>query len=388
MRILVPDIASVAGGVERMCLSLFPELTKAGVDVIWVVPQHRTKNLERSLPSGHGVTFEDVDWPLGDWRRYVTALCRRFGDISLVCKLRSKMYLWRVETLRIRWKVDHLLYPWILDEPVPEAREISRFVFVHDRNWAHFPNNFTRTPEKLDSHVENWMSKSRGVVTVSESVALELKAKWPFYSAKIKVIPLAASNKPKFTEELWNSVYGAGKRPPAFYYPATFAPHKGHHILLEAVDLLHERGREFNLTLSGHGTTQIPISSETQSHVRALGYTDGSMVDELYLSADVVILPSLYEGFGLPLAEALSWGARVICSDIPAYREQIERLGAQNEVKVVPPGNAEALADAMFNETTRMQAGWDERYRISKLTSAWTWSEVAANILSFLDLKS
>jgi glycosyltransferase involved in cell wall biosynthesis len=41
----------------------------------------------------------------------------------------------------------------------------------------------------------------------------------------------------------------------------------------------------------------------------------------LYRHATAVVQPSLYEGFGLPLAEALAAGGRVLCSDIPAFRE-------------------------------------------------------------------
>ena len=55
--------------------------------------------------------------------------------------------------------------------------------------------------------------------------------------------------------------------------------------------------------------------------VVALGYVDDADLPALYSGADAFVLPSLYEGFGIPVAEALACGTRVVASDIPELHE-------------------------------------------------------------------
>ncbi|HEY2435631.1 MAG TPA: glycosyltransferase, partial [Solirubrobacteraceae bacterium] len=58
-----------------------------------------------------------------------------------------------------------------------------------------------------------------------------------------------------------------------------------------------------------------------QEDVRLLGFQPPEELEGLYTLASCVVLPSLYEGFGLPVLEAMSRGVPVACSDIPALRE-------------------------------------------------------------------
>jgi glycosyltransferase involved in cell wall biosynthesis len=132
--------------------------------------------------------------------------------------------------------------------------------------------------------------------------------------------------------------------------------------------------------LSGHGTKRF-----SGEGVEGLGYVGADTVDALYAQADCVVLPSLYEGFGLPLVEALAWGARVICTDIPPYREQIARYQAGDFVTQVPAGNAEALAAAMRAELDRPAQDWLARLAISRLAASWTWADVAREYMRILE---
>jgi glycosyltransferase involved in cell wall biosynthesis len=95
----------------------------------------------------------------------------------------------------------------------------------------------------------------------------------------------------------------------------------------------------------------------------------------LYNSAQIVVSPSLYEGFGLPAAEAMACGAAVIATTAGAFPEFIDngRTGI-----LVPPGDPEALAAAIRSllgdpdRCTRMGAAASEHIRTN-----FTWQRTA-----------
>jgi glycosyltransferase involved in cell wall biosynthesis len=92
----------------------------------------------------------------------------------------------------------------------------------------------------------------------------------------------------------------------------------------------------------GHATDElnrIAQQMRLNGHVRFLGHRDD--IPDLLAAADVFVFPSLYEGLGGSLIEAMALGLPIVASDIPAIREVVEPEG--NAV-IVPPGDAEALA--------------------------------------------
>jgi glycosyltransferase involved in cell wall biosynthesis len=76
--------------------------------------------------------------------------------------------------------------------------------------------------------------------------------------------------------------------------------------------------------------------------LQILGAVDDARLSALYRAADLLCMPSLDEGFGLPVLEAMSVGLPVVASDIPALRE----LGGDAAV-FVPAGDAQAVASAL-----------------------------------------
>jgi glycosyltransferase involved in cell wall biosynthesis len=148
--------------------------------------------------------------------------------------------------------------------------------------------------------------------------------------------------------------------------------------------MLQKRGLPLRVILTGYGTETLGIKADTadaalykSGTVRGLGYVEAATVEGIYDQALAVVLPSLYEGFGLPLAEAMAHGVPVICSNLPAYREQIGRLSAAEFVRVVPAGDATALAEAMAERIALGPAAWSERESIARVAERWTWRDAA-----------
>jgi O-antigen biosynthesis alpha-1,2-rhamnosyltransferase len=117
--------------------------------------------------------------------------------------------------------------------------------------------------------------------------------------------------------------------------------------------------------------------------VEVIGEVDLSVVDTLYENTRSVVLPSAYEGFGFPLAEAIQRGIPVICSDIPTFREQLAALEGLDNVHIVPPNHPVSLAAAMEHF---LKCGpdpqRDRRPAVSR--RRWTWEDAAQRCFELL----
>ncbi len=79
-----------------------------------------------------------------------------------------------------------------------------------------------------------------------------------------------------------------------------------------------------------------------EAGLRPVGHVDGADLPALYTGARLVLYPSLYEGFGLPVLDAMACGAPVACSDAASLPEAAGEAGI-----LLPPGDEEAWAGAM-----------------------------------------
>lgn len=108
-----------------------------------------------------------------------------------------------------------------------------------------------------------------------------------------------------------------GVRKPYVYYPASLLPHKNHGPLLAALRLVD--GVDLVLTGAGleHGEAlhQDVRRLGLSDRVHHLGLVDPEVVPMLYRHARALVFPSLYEGFGAPVIEAMASGCPVACSD-------------------------------------------------------------------------
>jgi glycosyltransferase involved in cell wall biosynthesis len=106
---------------------------------------------------------------------------------------------------------------------------------------------------------------------------------------------------------------------------ATNLPHKNLGLLIDALALLTPERRPL-LAIAGHGSDDGSLARRARAtsvseDVRLLGRCSPHELDALYALADCLVLPTLHEGFGLPVLEAMARSLPVACSDIPALRE-------------------------------------------------------------------
>ena len=175
------------------------------------------------------------------------------------------------------------------------------------------------------------------VFTVSEASARDLAAATGVSRSRIRVTPNGIG-----------AAFFAAAGPPDAPRPyllavGTLEPRKNLPTLLAALRLLRAAGRDLDLVLVGRQgwASKLPLG-DLAPHVRLTGAVGDAALAGLYAGAACYVLPSAYEGFGLPLGEAMAAGTPAVASDLPALRE----LG-RSEVIYAPPGDPDALAVAL-----------------------------------------
>lgn len=140
---------------------------------------------------------------------------------------------------------------------------------------------------------------------------------------------------------------------------------KGHRYLLEAMENICARRPRAALLVAGRrgnasGELDRLLASLDPERVRLLGHRDD--VPDLLSAADVFAFPSLYEGLGGSLIEAMALGLPIVASDVPAIREVVEDGAC---ALLVPPASPRELAGAIERllADDRMRASFGERGR-------------------------
>jgi glycosyltransferase involved in cell wall biosynthesis len=141
-----------------------------------------------------------------------------------------------------------------------------------------------------------------------------------------------------------------GKRTGRFVLLAVgrFSAEKGHASLIDAMRVVARTHAHVDLWLAGVG----PLESELRRQVLNDGLTDRARflgfredVSDLLAAADLFVFPSLTEGFGNALGEALVAGLPIVASDLPVIRNEI--LADAPAARLYPAGNSVALAEAI-----------------------------------------
>lgn len=179
----------------------------------------------------------------------------------------------------------------------------------------------------------------------------------------------------------WRQLGRAPNQPADGYilFVGTLEPRKNVGVLLDAYARLVERvPRAPRLVLAGRATgagaawLERLRTSPFDVRARHLGYVPDQAREALYAGARVLVLPSLDEGFGLPVLEAMSAGVPVIASTAGALPEVVGEAGA-----LIAPDDSDGLADALELlvrdpdlATARARAGLDR-------ARAFTWTAAA-----------
>jgi len=158
-------------------------------------------------------------------------------------------------------------------------------------------------------------------------------------------------------------------------------PRKGLDTLIEAVTRLQGAGMSIPLVVAGTSTVPSRAMIErARCRLYALGHVDDATLAALYRACAVFVYPSRYEGFGLPVLEAMSYGAPVIASAAAGIPE-----AGGDAPLYVPPGDAPALAQALRRITGDEAFAQAMRERGFARAREMPWRNTAERTLAVLE---
>ena len=203
-------------------------------------------------------------------------------------------------------------------------------VTVHDLSYALLPQlAFPRLQRYLERVVPRSINRARKVIAVSETTKRDLCEYYEISPNRVEVIhhaPDPLFHPPQETAKLAMQAQ-FGLRRPYFIMVGTIEPRKEHQTLIRAFALVNKQYPETSLVIVGRQgwlsddiMRTIDEASRSMPVYHLQGINDG-MLPALYASSTALVFPSRYEGFGLPLLEAMACGTPVIASETPAHRE-------------------------------------------------------------------
>lgn len=232
---------------------------------------------------------------------------------------------------------------------VPLLPSTRKIVVVYDVMYLHVPGEFEpKTRRILHYLMPHTLNKADIIVTISKASKNDLVRFYGADPAKIHVVYPCVSGFELSTnsakEEIRKAFSIQGKM---VTYAGNHLAYKNIENLLMAFKLLFDiHGIEdVTLVLAGKKEKRSRIIEERiealglKEHVKITGYADREQYERLMTASDVFILPSLYEGFGIPLIEAMASGVPVVTSNIGAMAEVVGNAG-----KLFNPRDPEDIA--------------------------------------------
>jgi len=241
----------------------------------------------------------------------------------------------------------------------PEAG-VPLLVTVHDLSFLTHPEH--HTPENVDfctRNIERAVAQGATFLAVSESTRNDLVARCSVDPARVHVVPNTYDDRqfgPRSERQkrLVRERYGLPER--FFLFIASLEPRKN---LATALEALERVDVGLPLVVAGaSGWRNTPLSETLRragDRAPRIGYVEQEDLGALYSAATVLVYPSLYEGFGLPVLEAMACGTPVVTSNVSSLPE----VAGDAAVLLDDPLDAEALGWAM--QRLSQDAGERER---------------------------
>lgn len=247
--------------------------------------------------------------------------------LRVYAKLQSYSIAPAFDSLKSK-KVDLTIFPNFATWPTMHSR--LRATVIHDLTYLYFPEVVeVKNLAHLRRVVPRSIKEADFIITVSEAVKAELVKEFKLSPDKCIVTPIPPDE--SFAQPNSNEIHKKYSIPTKkyIYFIGTLEPRKNLPTLIAAYRLLPKKIRdEYSLVLAGgkgwkteESQAAINDAVAANEHVIHIGYIDQADSSALFQKASAFVMPSIYEGFGMPILEAMASHTPVVASDIPVLRE-------------------------------------------------------------------
>ncbi len=282
-------------------------------------------------------------------------------------------------------KADVVLFPNFISAPT--SRQALNVVVIYDLSFIDCPQF---TSDKLRANLQKWVEPSIKradlVITISDFTKRRINEYYKIPEDNILVVPIPPKQASAPNESILKRLMlDAG----FLLFVGNIEPRKNLVNLIKAYELLPKELQKLPLVLAGgkgwHDEEILATIEGAQQkglNIISTGYITDEEKSALYHNGTLVIQPSHYEGFGMPVLEAMSYGKPVICSDIEVLREVASDGAAyfdKDDPQKIALSIQENLEPTKLNNLAKKGQARVQQYP--------SWDEIAKNIYERFSLE-
>jgi glycosyltransferase involved in cell wall biosynthesis len=269
----------------------------------------------------------------------------------------------------------------------PVKKQTRTLLTVHDLSFIRVPETAEpRLKAYLDVVVPRSVARANHILADSQATKADLIDLYQTNPDKVTVLLSGVDTRfqpaDQIAQKTTREKYNLGGWPFIFSV-GTVQPRKNYGRLIQALAQLRASKIDLHLVIAGgRGWLEDPIyeavrASRMQDYVHFIGFADERDLSALYSAAECFVFPSLYEGFGLPILEAMACGTPVVTSNVSSLPE-----AAGDAALMIDPYDVEAITHAiqklLFDKETRQQTiskGFDH-------IQGFTWERSARQLMA------